>query len=84
MGETIAAISTAMTSSSGIGIVRMSGEEAFSIACQVFRSCSGKDLSEMKSHTIHYGFIYEDGKDIDEVLLSLMRAPHTYTKEDVV
>lgn len=84
MGDTIAAISTPMTSSSGIGIVRMSGEEAVSIASQIFRSRSGEDLSKMRSHTIHYGFVHEDGKDIDEVLLSLMLAPHTYTREDVV
>lgn len=81
--HTIAAISTAMAES-GIGIVRMSGEEAFAIADKIYKNKKGKRLSDQKTHTIHYGFIEEEGKVIDEVLVMLMRGPHTFTGEDTV
>ncbi len=81
--STIAAISTSM-SEAGIGIVRMSGEEAFEIADRIYRGKKNKKLSEQKSHTIHYGYIEEDGETIDEVLVMLMRGPHTFTGEDTV
>lgn len=81
--DTIAAISTA-TGNGGIGIVRLSGSDALSIADKVFVSPKGKVLSEQKSHTIHFGNIVCDGKVIDEVLVSVMKAPNTYTREDVV
>jgi len=82
--ETIAAVATAM-SNSGIGIVRISGEEAVSIADKIYRSKNGKKkLSKVKSHTIHYGFIYDGEELIDEVMVVLMRAPKTYTAEDTV
>lgn len=80
---TIAAISTAMNTS-GIGIVRMSGDSAVSIADKVFRGIKGKKLEEQKSHTIHYGYIMEGEDTIDEVLVMLMRGPHSFTKEDTV
>ncbi len=80
---TIAAISTAM-SNSGIGIVRMSGSEAVEIADRVYMSKSNKELSKQKTHTIHYGYIADEGETIDEVLVMLMRGPHTYTGEDTV
>lgn len=82
--DTIAAISTAM-SPSGIGIVRISGSDAVSIAEQIYHSPNrNKKLSGQLSHTIHYGWI-KDGDDfVDEVLLMLMRGPHTYTGEDTV
>ncbi len=82
--NTIAAIATAM-SNSGIGIIRISGEESFVVADRMFMPKQGKKMvSEMDSHTIHYGYI-RDGKEIiDEVLLLVMRAPRTYTREDVV
>lgn len=84
MSQTIAAISTAMTES-GIGIVRMSGEEAFQIADKIYRSKKGnKVLSEQKSHTIHYGYIVDGDETIDEVLVMLMRGPHSFTGEDTV
>ena len=68
--DTIAAISTGMTNS-GIGIVRISGADAFATADRVYR---GKyRISEMKSHTIHYGHIEDHGNVIDEVLISVMR-----------
>ena len=81
--KTIVAISTAM-SNSGIGIVRMSGPEAFEIADQIYRGKNNKKLSSQKSHTIHYGYIVENGETVDEVLVMLMRGPHSYTGEDTV
>ena len=79
MNDTIAAISTAQ----GIGaisIIRVSGDDSIKIVNRVF-SC---DLSMVKSHTIHYGYIIDNGALVDEVLVSVMRAPKTFTKEDVV
>ncbi len=84
--DTIAAIATAM-SPSGIGIVRISGEDTFSIIDQIYRSnttSNHKKLSECDTHTIHYGFIFDGDELIDEVMVLLMRAPHSYTKEDSV
>lgn len=82
-GSTIAAISTAMTEA-GIGIVRMSGEDAVAVADRIYKGKNGKKLSSQKSHTIHYGYIEENGETIDEVLVMLMRGPHTFTGEDTV
>ena len=79
--ETIAAISTGMTNS-GIGIVRISGEEAFPAADRIFRG--REKVSDVKSHTIHYGHIYDGEEEIDQVLVMAMRAPHTYTGEDTI
>lgn len=82
--DTIVAIATAMNES-GIGIVRISGDDALRIADEVYRSKkNNKKLSEVKSHTIHYGFIYDGDELIDEVMVAVMKAPNTYTKEDVV
>ena len=81
--DTIAAISTGMTSS-GIGIIRISGPDAVQIADKVYDSRSGKKLEDMPTHTIHYGFI-RDGKEfVDEVLVMLMRGPRSFTAEDTV
>ncbi len=80
---TIAAISTAM-SNSGIGIVRMSGPESFKIADKVYKGKKEKRLNDQKSHTIHYGYIVDKEETIDEVLVMLMRGPHSYTGEDTV
>nr|WP_294677639.1 tRNA uridine-5-carboxymethylaminomethyl(34) synthesis GTPase MnmE [uncultured Blautia sp.] len=81
---TIAAISTAM-SASGIGIVRISGPEAFEVASEVYRSKGGKKmLKNVPSHTIHYGYIYDNEEMVDEVLVMTMRAPRTYTGEDTI
>ncbi|CUX26497.1 tRNA uridine-5-carboxymethylaminomethyl(34) synthesis GTPase MnmE [Clostridium sp. C105KSO13] len=79
--DTIAAISTGMTNS-GIGIVRISGSEAFQIADRIYKG-KGR-LSEAESHTIHYGFIRDREETIDEVLVMLMRSPRTFTGEDTV
>lgn len=85
MEHTIAAISTSTMSSGGISIVRMSGKDAIETADKIFVSKNGKKLSEASSHTVHYGnIIDEDGNIIDEVLVIVMRAPNTYTREDVV
>ncbi len=81
--DTIAAIATAMTSS-GIGIVRISGEEAVSIADKIFEKKGKKTLAECETHTIHYGYIHDGAEVIDEVMVLLMRAPRSYTREDTV
>ncbi|MFH7819897.1 tRNA uridine-5-carboxymethylaminomethyl(34) synthesis GTPase MnmE [Neobacillus thermocopriae] len=83
--DTIAAISTPM-GEGAIAIVRLSGDQAIPIAEKLFKSKSGKKLSEMASHTIHYGHLVDpnSGQVIEEVMLSLMRGPKTFTKEDVV
>ena len=80
MNDTIAAISTAL-GVGAISIVRVSGNNALEIVNKIFK---GKDLTKVDSHTINYGFIYENDKKIDEVLISVMRAPKTFTREDVV
>ena len=81
--DTIAAIATAMTNS-GIGIVRISGMEAFDIIKKIYRGKSQKNLSEIKSHTIHYGYIVDGDETIDEVLVMIMKGPHSFTGEDTV
>lgn len=81
--DTIAAISTGL-SNSGISIIRVSGPETFQVMDRIFRGKKfGKKLSEQKTHTIHYGWITDGEEIVDEVLVSVMRAPHTYTTEDV-
>ena len=84
MEQTIAAISTSTMSSGGISIVRLSGIDAVDIADKVFTAKNNKKLRDVKSHTIHYGLIKDGDEVIDEVLVSVMRAPNTYTREDVI
>ena len=81
--DTIAAIATAMTSS-GIGIVRISGDEAVSITDRIFEMKNQKKLEDMPTHTIHYGHIHDGDEVIDEVMVVLMREPKSYTREDTV
>lgn len=83
--DTIAAIATAM-SDSGIGIIRVSGDEAVEIVDKIYRNSKDEEiLKKYDSHTIHYGFIVEeDGTIIDEVMVSVMKAPRSYTAEDTV
>ena len=82
--DTIAAIATAM-SNSGIGIVRISGENAFDVADRVYYPKKGnRKVSEMQSHTIHYGYVRDGNEIVDEVLLMVMRRPRSYTTEDTV
>lgn len=80
MEDTIAAISTAL-GVGAISIIRVSGPESISIVNKIFK---GKDLNEVPSHTIHYGHIIDNEEIVDEVLVSVMRAPRTFTVEDVV
>ena len=83
-GDTIAAIATAM-SASGIGIIRISGDDSMEIISKVYRSKGGKkQIKEAESHTIHYGFIYDNDTMIDEVLVMIMKGPRSYTGEDTV
>ena len=83
--ETIAAIATSSKNGS-ISVIRVSGENSFSIVSRIFCNEKGTliDLNEKKSHTIQYGFIFDGSKKIDEVLVLLMKAPKSYTAEDVV
>ncbi len=85
LDDTIAAISTPL-GEGGIGIVRLSGKDAISIAERLFNSPKGKTLSASKSHRIIHGFIKDPLTDdtVDEVLVSVMRSPKTYTGEDIV
>ena len=80
MKDTITAISTAL-GVGAISIIRISGDEAINIANSIFK---GKDLTKVDSHTIHYGHIVDEEETIDEVLLSIMRAPKTFTCEDII
>ena len=82
--DTIAAISTPI-GIGGIGIIRVSGKEAISIVDKVFKAANKKMLKDTASHTITYGHIVsESGKVLDEVLIMLMKAPKTFTREDVI
>lgn len=82
--DTIAAISTPALGSGGISIIRVSGKDSFEVADRIFRSTSGKRLECMSTHTIHYGHIVSGNDVIDEVLVSVMRGPRTFTAEDTV
>ena len=80
MSDTICAISTSL----GVGavsMIRVSGNEAISIVSKLF---DGDDLNNVDTHTIHYGFIVDNNEKIDEVLVTVMKAPKTFTREDVV
>ena len=82
--DTIAAIATAM-SDSGIGIVRISGDEAIDVADKIFKSVNpDKKLKNVKSHTVHYGFIYDGDTFLDEVMVIVMKGPRSYTTENTV
>lgn len=80
MSDTIVAISTKL-GVGAISIIRVSGDDAISLVNKVFR---GKDLAKVDSHTINYGFINNGKEDIDEVLVTVMRSPKTFTREDIV
>ncbi len=82
--DTIAAIATAL-SDSGIGIIRISGDEALAVGDSIFRTKSGnRKLLNVDSHTIHYGYIMDNDVMVDEVMVVVMKAPNTYTTEDTV
>ena len=80
MEDTIAAISTAL-GVGAISIIRVSGNDSIKIVNEIFK---GKDLTKQNTHTIHYGYIVDKEKIIDEVLVSIMKSPKTFTKEDIV
>lgn len=80
MEDTIVAISTAL-GVGAISIIRLSGENSINIVNKIFK---GKDLTKVSSHTIHYGYIVDNEEKIDEVLVSIMKSPKTYTKENIV
>ncbi len=79
IGDTICAISSAV-GDGAISIIRLSGSNAITAVSNIF----SKNLKNVDSHTIHYGFIRDDNQDIDEVLVSVMRAPRSFTTEDIV
>lgn len=76
--DTIAAIATALPGA--VSIIRISGNDAFAVLNKIF----DKDLSKEKGYTIHYGTIYDDKEPVDEVLVSIFKAPRSYTGEDVI
>ena len=82
--DTIAAIATAL-SDAGIGIIRISGPEAIAVANRVVVNKKKEHtLKNWQTHTIHYGFVEENGTILDEVMVSVMKAPRSYTTEDTV
>ena len=81
--ETIAAVATALNDS-GIGIIRVSGDESIEIVNKIYRSPGKKRLVDFESHTINYGFIYDEEELIDEVMVSIFKGPRSYTAEDTV
>ena len=81
--DTIAAIATPF-GEGGVGIVRLSGPKAISIAARIFRPTSHRDVRKLPSHTLHYGVVTKTKRIVDDGLLAVMRAPHSYTREDVV
>ena len=82
INSTVCAIATP-AAVGGISVVRISGERAFEIAAKVFKPVSGKPVADMKGYTAAYGKIYDDGERLDDGVLLVFRAPHSYTGEDV-
>ena len=80
MNDTIAVISTPLAVGA-ISIIRVSGKDAVEIVNKIFK---GKDLRKVKDHSINYGHIYDKAEIVDEVMVSVMLAPNSYTKEDIV
>lgn len=81
--NTIAAISTA-NGPGGIGVIRISGENAFNIGDKVFKSISGKKVCDMQGYTASYGSVYDEDDKIDEAVVTVFKAPHSYTGENVL
>ena len=82
--NTIAAIATPMTNS-GIGIIRISGDEALDIIEKVFKpKKKDKKIKDVKTYTAHYGHVYDESTLLDECIVLVMKGPHSYTAEDVV
>ena len=83
MEKTIAAISTA-NGTGGMGVIRISGENACEVAQRVFRSVSNKDITKMQGYTATFGMVFDGDEKIDEAVALVFKAPHSYTGEDVV
>ena len=84
MSQTIAAISTP-PAPAGLGVIRLSGDEAVAVASRVFRpGRAGRDLAGLKGYTAAYGHVFDEEGDIDDCVALVFRAPHSYTGEDVV
>ena len=83
MSDTIAAISTPVAAG-GIGVIRISGDDAIAVADKAFNATSGKKLSSLKGYTAVHGRVHLDGEDIDEGVALVFRAPKSYTGEDTV
>ncbi len=81
--DTIAAVATGLTDS-GIGVIRISGEDSFQVIQKIFRKKNGSGVKLDRSHTVQYGFIYDGEQKLDEVLVLVMKGPHSYTGEDTV
>ena len=82
--DTIAAIATPL-GESGIGVIRISGSHAYEVGDAIFRSPSGKPLAQRRDRSIQHGLVVaDDGRPVDEVLLLIMKGPHSYTAEDVL
>ena len=83
MEKTIAAISTA-NGIGGMGVIRISGENACEVAQRVFKSVSNKDITKMQGYTATFGMVFDGDEKIDEAVALVFKAPHSYTGEDVV
>jgi len=85
LDDTIASIATPL-GEGGLAIIRLSGANAMAVANKCFRSAgnNSKKPTDAPTHTLHYGQIVHDGRNIDEVLLAVLRAPRTFTREDTV
>ena len=81
--DTIVALATP-SGAGAIAVIRLSGKDAITIANKQFRSVSGKQLADQKTHTIHLGHVMDDAKELDEVLVSVFKNPNSYTGEDVI
>ena len=81
--DTIAAIATGITDA-GVGIIRVSGKEAISIVDGIFKPAKKNSVKQMKSYTAAFGHVVEKGEILDEAIVLVMKAPNTYTREDVV
>ncbi|MFP9119351.1 tRNA uridine-5-carboxymethylaminomethyl(34) synthesis GTPase MnmE [Flavobacterium sp. RNTU_13] len=81
--DTIAALATS-PGAGAIAVIRLSGPDAITIAATVFKGVNGKDITRQKSHTLHLGYIEDDNKVYDQVLVSIFKGPHSYTGENTV
>ncbi|MEY4038782.1 MAG: hypothetical protein RIR67_1094, partial [Bacteroidota bacterium] len=81
--DSIVALATP-SGAGAIAIIRVSGQNAIEIGASVFKSIKNKDLKQQKTHTLHLGHIIDDGKTLDEVLISIFKGPNSYTGENTI